>query len=150
MDGTWESRQLLFVYGSLLLPTGDAAVDGAMAKTQSLGMGYILGRLYDLGEYPGAKYCPQGEAKLPPKVWGRLLGISEPGPVFAVLDRYEGFNRAAPLESEFSRSTTAVVLPEEERTVMAQVYFYNPHVRGKKLISGGDFLAYRHGKELRR
>ena len=151
MTQPWETRNLLFVYGSLLIPTGLPDVDAVMSgKTVSLGLGYIHGRLYDLGDYPGAKFSLQGESKLPPKVWGRLLGLPDPDPVFAVLDRYEGFDRARPLESEFARSTAAVVVPEAERTYMAQVYFYNPQVRGKKLIPSGDYLAHKHAKESRR
>lgn len=153
-DPSWETRQLLFVYGSLLLATGEAPVDEILSgKSRSLGMGYIHARLYDLGEYPGAKpFKPlaPGKVKLPPKVWGRLLAFPDPDPVFAVLDPYEGFDRRAPLTSEFVRSTAAVILPEAGRTLMSQVYFFNPPVEGKKPIPSGDYLAFKHAKETRR
>jgi gamma-glutamylcyclotransferase (GGCT)/AIG2-like uncharacterized protein YtfP len=143
----WETRQLLFVYGSLLLPTGDAAVDGALSRAESLGLGHIHGRLYDLGDYPGARYAAPGSARVPPKVLGRLLGIAEPDPFFQVLDRYEGFDRSRPLASEFVRSTTAVSLVESGRTVLSQVYFYNAETRRKPLIASGDYLAFRQARE---
>lgn len=140
---TWDKRQLLFVYGSLLLPTGDPAVDGALARAHSLGLGHIHARLYDLGDYPGATYAAPGSAQVPPKVLGRLLGIADPDPFFQVLDRYEGFDRSKPLASEFVRSTTAVTLLESGGSVLSQVYFYNLDTRGKRLIPSGDYLAYR-------
>lgn len=143
MSEDWETRQLLFVYGSLLLPTGDAEVDAALSQARSLGLGHIHGRLFDLGEYPGAKYAAPGSAKIPPKVLGRLLGIPDPDPFFQVLDRYEGFDRSRPLTSEFVRSTTAVTLVESGRTVLSQVYFYSLGTRGKQPIPSGDYLAFR-------
>ena len=54
----WETHQLLFVYGSLLLPTGDAGVDAAVASGVPLGEAWMPGTLHDLGEYPGAKLRP--------------------------------------------------------------------------------------------
>lgn len=147
MTDAWDTRQLLFVYGSLLLPTGDPIVDETMSKAQGLGLGQIHARLYDLGDYPGAKYSAPGTAKLPPKVLGRLLGITNPDPFFQILDRYEGFDRTKPLTSEFVRSTTAVTLVESGRTVLSQVYFYSPHTRGKKLITSGDYLAFKQERD---
>jgi gamma-glutamylcyclotransferase (GGCT)/AIG2-like uncharacterized protein YtfP len=147
MTDAWETRQLLFVYGSLLLPTGDPMVDEAMSKSRSLGLGHIHARLYDLGAYPGAKYSAPGASKSPPRVLGRLLAIADPGPFFQVLDRYEGFDFSQPRASEFVRSTTAVTLKESGRTVLSQVYFYSPHTRGKQEITSGDYLEYLQAKE---
>jgi len=127
-----ETRQLLFVYGSLLLPTGDPAVDGALSGARSLGWGRIHARLFDLGDYPGAQYAAPGSAQVGPKVIGRLLGIADPDSCLQVLDRYEGFDRARPLASEFVRTISAVSMVETGRTVLAQVYFY-----------GGDIGASR-------
>jgi gamma-glutamylcyclotransferase (GGCT)/AIG2-like uncharacterized protein YtfP len=54
-----DSGRLLFTYGTLMLTTGIAAVDAATRDAgESLGRGFILGRLFDLGEYPGAVPLP--------------------------------------------------------------------------------------------
>jgi gamma-glutamylcyclotransferase (GGCT)/AIG2-like uncharacterized protein YtfP len=139
--------QLLFVYGSLLLPTGEPLVDEAMAKARSLGLGRIHASLYDLGDYPGAQYSAPVEGGVPPKVHGRLLGITDPDPFFQVLDRYEGFDRAQPLTSEFIRSTTTVTLVDSGRTVFSQVSFYRAALQGKTPIASGDYLAFKQARD---
>lgn len=154
---SWETGQLLFVYGSLLLPTGDAPVDDALSShSRPLATGYIHACLYDLGDYPGAKpyaspsASPPGDGPGPPKVRGRVIGLADPDAVFAVLDAYEGFDSRSPSTSEFVRTAAAVILPETGRTLTAQVYFYNPPVEGKTPIPSGDYLTYRQAKETRR
>lgn len=147
MSDDMPGGQLLFVYGTLLLPTGEPLVDAAMSQARSLGLGRIHARLYDLGDYPGAKYCAPGKSGIPPMVLGRLLGIADPEPFFQVLDRYEGFDPAKPLASEFVRSTTAVTLVDSGRTVFSLVYFYRPDTRGKPLIASGDYLAFKHARD---
>lgn len=169
----WETHQLLFVYGSLLLPTGDAGVDAAVASGLPLGEAWMPGTLHDLGEYPGAKPIPDtgaagaeaaaavgagaaGEAASGagaagngagdpgrPRIRGRLLGFPTPEPAFAALDRYEGFDPASPESGEFARVLAEVVLAESGRTVTAQVYLYMHPVAGKAPIPDGDYLAYR-------
>lgn len=148
---SWDTRNLLFVYGSLLLPTGEAEVDETLAVSSlSLGVGYVRGRLYDLGEYPGAKPLPPDASGDSDKVWGRLLALIHPDAVFAVLDRFEGYDYQSPLTGEFVRSTTTVILPEADRIVQSQIYFYNPPVDEKQCIPSGDYLAFKYSKETRR
>lgn len=162
----WETHQLLFIYGSLLQPTGDAGVDAAVASGVPLGAAWMHGTLHDLGEYPGAKPLPDvhpapgagtagagtaGEATAGarataagmPRIHGRLLGFPAPEPAFAALDRYEGFDPASPESGEFARVPAEVVLAEPGRTVTAQVYLYMPSAAAKAAIPGGDYLAYR-------
>lgn len=158
IDPAWETRQLLFVYGSLLLPIGDDAVDAAVASGIPLGEAWMRGTLYDLGEYPGAKPVPDprsipasgagtpgagGYGPGAPRILGRLLGFPDPEPAFAVLDRYEGFDPGSPESGEFARAPADVVLAGSGRRVTAQVYLYVPPTAGKALIPSGDYLAYR-------
>src|SRR6187549_1849710 len=50
-----EPEHLLFTYGTLMLTTGIPEVDAVLQDAgTSLGRGWIRGRLFDLGEYPGA------------------------------------------------------------------------------------------------
>lgn len=148
-DGeSWDARNLLFIYGTLLLPTGEADVDEALSVSSlSLGVGFFQGRLYDLGEYPGAKPVSPGASGDSDKVWGRLLGLIHPDAVFALLDRFEGYDYQSPLTSEFVRSTITVTLPDSNRTVQSQIYFFNPPVSENRYIPSGDYLAFKFSKE---
>ena len=145
-----DTRNILFVYGTLLLPTGDAPVDMALsASARSMGRGYVHGLLFDLGEYPGATGLPPGDAETPRKVWGALLKLSDPDAVFSALDAYEGFDMRSPSTSEFIRTTTEVMLPESGNIFMSQIYFYNFPITGRKIISSGDYLAFKQAEETR-
>jgi gamma-glutamylcyclotransferase (GGCT)/AIG2-like uncharacterized protein YtfP len=143
-----DSGSLLFAYGSLLLPTGLAAVDAALARwTRPLGPAFMQARLYDLGPYPGLKPLdvfrdgPRGSRQ--PRVKGRLLLLLDPAQALAALDRYEEFHRRAPEKSEFIRAVAPVTWGK--RTVVAQVYFYNRSARGRRRIASGDYLGYARG-----
>jgi len=145
------SSHLLFTYGTLMLTTGIPAVDDAMrAAGASLGRAYVMGDLYDLGEYPGAvPITLEGDAALEedtPKVWGHLLSLKDPAALFAVIDAYEGFDPGNIMASEFVRAETGVYLAGAERAAPAQVYWYNFPVGGRAPIPSGDYLAHWRAK----
>lgn len=157
-DPAWETRQLLFIYGTLLAPTGHSAVDAAVASGLSLGPAYMHGRLYDLGDYPGVQPVREGgtwpadalaraDRESAPRVFGRLLAFSDPDAALAVLDGYEGADPASPYAGEFTRANTDVVLSESGRTVKAQVYLYALSIAGKAPIPSGDYMAYLRGRQ---
>ncbi len=153
---------LLFTYGTLMLTTGIAAVDAATRDAGvSLGRGFILGHLFDLGEYPGAVPVPPAigfphpsieavgvAAAGPlaeedaPKVWGRLIRLDDPAAFYSVIDAYEGFIPGDLAASEFIRAEITVFLPESGQSHASQVYFYNLATEGKPRIPGGDYLAH--------
>ncbi len=147
-----DSRHLLFTYGTLMLTTGIAAVDEAMRKAgKSLGRGFIHGRLYDFGDYPGAVAAGRygtGEgsdgagSEDAPKVWGHLLLLDDPDALFSVLDPYEGFTPADLTGSEFVRALAAVTLPDKSASLEAQIYYYNFSIAGRAPIASGDYLAH--------
>ncbi|HKP95883.1 MAG TPA: gamma-glutamylcyclotransferase family protein [Fibrobacteria bacterium] len=146
---------LLFTYGTLMLTTGIPAVDAATRDAGvSLGRGYILGHLFDLGEYPGAVPWPPPAAAAgegppahedAPKVWGKLLRLKDPAAFYAVIDAYEGFVPGDPA-SEFIRAETTVFLPESGETHAGQVYYYNLETAGRERIEAGDYLAHWQAK----
>ncbi len=146
---TSTGKELFFAYGSLLRETGNLQVDKAMAEAgDNLGRGFIGGRLYDLGEFPGAL---PAEGALPEategQVWGRLIALRDPAAFFAMMDDYEVFLPGQPRESEFIRSKTRIFLPDAATSYTGHVYFYNQSVAGKPIIPNGDYLAYRQAKE---
>jgi gamma-glutamylcyclotransferase (GGCT)/AIG2-like uncharacterized protein YtfP len=164
-----DSGHLLFAYGTLMLTTGIAAVDDAMKNAgTSLGRGWIQGRIFDLGDYPGAVPASGAAAVIAgaagaesgaggfsaigdpeeevPKVWGHLLHLKDPQALFSAIDPYEGFDPADLEGSEFVREETLVTLPGVGKRFMSQVYFYNFPVQGREPIPSGDYLAFWHAK----
>lgn len=168
-----EPELLLFTYGTLMLTTGIPDVDAVLRDAgTSLGRGWIRGRLFDLGQYPGAiaavpetHPAPGAEAKAAgtgasdpaseaeraesggadenaPRIWGRLLHLKDAAGFYAVIDRYEGFDAADLSGSEFVRARTRVYLPGMEEGILSQVYWYNLPVLGRPEIASGDYLAY--------
>lgn len=141
------ASHLLFTYGTLMLTTGIPAVDDAMrAAGSSLGRAYVLGNLFDLGDYPGAvPAAVAGDAALEedaPKVWGHLLSLKDPAALFGVIDPYEGFDAADLAASEFVRAETQAWLAGADRAVAAQIYWFNFPTGGRQAIASGDYLSY--------
>jgi gamma-glutamylcyclotransferase (GGCT)/AIG2-like uncharacterized protein YtfP len=145
-----DPGHLLFAYGTLMLTTGIAAVDEAMRNAgASLGRGYVHGRVFDLGDYPGAVAAegdPDPHDEDAPKVWGHLLHLKDPAALFAVIDPYEGFDAADRAGSEFVRAETRVFLPGSGGGMRSQVYWYNFPIAGKTAIASGDYLAHWNAK----
>jgi gamma-glutamylcyclotransferase (GGCT)/AIG2-like uncharacterized protein YtfP len=143
---TPDPRHLLFAYGTLMLTTGIPHVDAALRDAgPSLGGGWIHGRLFDLGDYPGAVAAgPTASAgeEDSPKIRGHLLHLKDPASFYAVIDAYEGFVAADPAASEFVRMETRVYLPGTEQGISCQVYWYNLPTHGRSEIASGDYLAY--------
>ncbi len=139
------SSHLLFTYGTLMLTTGIPAVDDAMRSAGvSLGRAYAHGRLFDLGEYPGAVAASvaQPADEDAPKVWGHLLRLTDPAALFAVLDSYEGYDPGDIQASEFVRAETEIRFSGTGATARAQVYWYNFATESREAILPGDYLAH--------
>ena len=64
--------QYLFVYGTLLPELAPAKMAKAVARLKLVGTATIRGRLYDLGNYPGARLGGGG------RIRGRVFEV-EPG-----------------------------------------------------------------------
>ena len=125
-------EHLLFAYGTLMLTTGIPHVDAALRDAGTiLGVGWIHGRLFDLGEYPGAVACaPAGHgAADAPKIQGRLLHLKDPAAFYRVIDRYEGFEAEDPAASEFVRAQTRVYLPGMDQGILCHVHPWSVNLR---------------------
>lgn len=130
----------LFVYGTLL--TGSLPRDLRRLlrlHCRPAGEAYIHGKLYDLGDYPGAVPATDADQR----VYGALLRLRAPGRCLPHLDRYEAYRPGTPQDSEFVRiQVTAYRLPGR-RPVPAWAYFYNRPVRAFPPISSGDYRKRR-------
>lgn len=125
----------LFVYGTLRR----GYEPHSYLRRQSarfLGDGIISGRLYDLGEYPGAvpSKSPGDEIR------GELYELLDPKAHLRILDEVEEFDPEHPEKSLFVRRPAEVRLKSGER-VKAWVYFLPRKPRNARLIAGGDFAA---------
>ncbi len=130
--GPVATPRFLFVYGTLL--RGFASLESWRGRVQAefAGRGRIKGKLYDLGEYPGAI------ADSEHLVRGEVYELRSPGDALNILDEYEAFFPLHPERSLFVRAVTPVVMADG-REMEAWVYFYNGQVDERKLMAGGDY-----------
>ncbi|MGA8006473.1 MAG: gamma-glutamylcyclotransferase family protein [Burkholderiales bacterium] len=128
--------QFLFVYGTLRSDFGHPMAAALGMSTTRVGRAWSRGRLYDVGEYPGAV----ASASPADRVVGELHRI-EPGreaALFAQLDRYEGWDPDRPSEREYLRVRTQVE-SEAGEAVEAWLYLYNRSTEGLAPIDSGDY-----------
>ncbi len=130
--GPVATPRFLFVYGTLL--RGFASLESWRRRVQAefAGRGRIKGKLYDLGEYPGAI------ADAEQVVRGEVYELRGPANAVSILDEYEGYFPLHPKRSLFVRTVTPVIM-DDGRETKAWVYFYNGPVDERKLIAGGDY-----------
>ena len=105
-----------------------------------VGRGAIQAKLYDLGEYPGAKPDYRHRVK------GELYRLPNETKALAVLDDYEDFVALRRHSSLFVRETAEVAL-EDGRTEIAGVYFYNRPVDESHLIPDGDYKSWARSRK---
>ena len=126
----------LFVYGTLMhgMPFPMAAF---LEQNAVFGEeGWLPGRLFDLGGYPGLVYLPQQKNR----VHGHVFGLTNPEMVLAKLDAYEMYYPEAPERSEYLR----VPVPVETSfgLVDCQTYVFNRLVEGLMEIPDGNWLGW--------
>ena len=118
----------LFVYGSLRSDSGHPAHRYVSDAFLLLGPARVPGKVYDLGDYPGA--VPAGNDCF---ILGEVYRLKE-GADFntaaALLDEYEGLNETPPL---FRRAQVSVYTADGS-TTEAWIYWYNGSVAGKPWI----------------
>ena len=104
-----------------------------------MGQGEIEGRLYNIGNYPGAVKSSSVH-----KIYGQIYKVIN-ADILAELDRYEDYNESNPQKSLFIRKAV-LVKGENGKVHRAWVYFYNRPVRLKKIIKTGNYKKFRKAK----
>jgi len=107
------------------------------------GRATIQAKLYDLGEYPGAKPDHQHQVK------GELYRLTRPAEALTLLDGYEDYVSLRPPDGLFVREQAQVTL-EDGHTETAWVYFYNRPVDESHLILDGDYRSWMRRRNERR
>ena len=124
----------LFLYGTLKPDAADCEIADIVSHLRSVGKGYVPGRLYDLGEYPGAVVDPSANTF----VGGLLVEAPTDKALFEALDRYEEFDPSNLRASLFIRKKTKVRLADG-RSVEGWIYVYNRDPGKAPLIRGGNY-----------
>jgi gamma-glutamylcyclotransferase (GGCT)/AIG2-like uncharacterized protein YtfP len=136
-----DGGQYLFVYGTLLPGAAPPEIAPIVARLQAVGDGFIRGRLFDLGEYPGVVLDETGE-----EIPGKIFRLPQEPEVLKRLDEYEEFNAVQPEGSLFVRKQWPVIRRDGNRKLICWVYVYNPHAGTAPTITPGDFPKSRNGR----
>lgn len=126
----------LFIYGSLLETDNEF---GRYLKQHATiyKPGKFKGKLYDVGEYPGAIYLPDTDYK----VHGIIIKLNDVKEALNVIDDYEGFGDDQLQPNLFIRKLLTVQTNDEN--VKCWVYLYNHPTTHLKQILSGDYLGYK-------
>ena len=128
------SPATLFTYGTLMRLTGHAMARRLQSQSAYVGTGWIGGRLYALGRYPGVVLsgAPLDRA------YGEVVRLANPARALAWLDDYEGCGPAQPEPHEYERVVVPVTLCSGA-VLDAWVYAYKGPVSRARRIPDGRF-----------
>jgi gamma-glutamylcyclotransferase (GGCT)/AIG2-like uncharacterized protein YtfP len=127
-------KDYLFAYGTLAEIHPPQKIATTVKRLKYVGDGFIFGRLYDLGEYPGAIL----ESESRNKVFGKIFEVPPDRTVLKRLDGYEGFDPLRPARSLFIRRRTTLSRCDQP-PLTGWVYEYNGSVNSQLVIKGGHY-----------
>ncbi|RZM12807.1 MAG: gamma-glutamylcyclotransferase [Pedobacter sp.] len=122
----------LFVYGTLRNTYDNPMAQLLRQNARLIGHGYIPGRLFDLGWYPGATYEPDSQYR----VWGDVFELSDES-ILKQLDDYEGIDNHP--DDEYVRRDVPVQMEQEQ--VRCQMYVFLKADGQQILIESGNYLS---------
>lgn len=115
----FQVMEYLFVYGTLL-DTDNQAAQILKSNAHFYAEGYFHGKLFDLGDYPGAVLCDNPQEK----VFGHIFELAKPLIILQFLDKYEETGDLFPEPHEFIRLKTAIFTKNKEK-LSCWIYLYN-------------------------
>src|SRR5574339_636591 len=132
----WErcpAVALLFVYGTLRRGFNHPMARLLALHARYVGAGWLNGRLYHLGRYPGVIFSHR------PDDWvrGDLYEMNAPPRLLSRLDRYEGVDTDRKRLAEYQR-LIAEIRRGDGATQQAWVYCYRLPVNRLKRLGFGD------------
>jgi len=120
----------LFVYGTLL--DDDNEFGRYLEHNCSF---YAKGRLYDIGEYPGAV----ADALRPGYVYGSIYIMNDATETLKLLDDYEGFGEEQEQPNLFVREVIEVEI--DVKKLACWVYLYNLATDNYPPVLSGKYLS---------
>lgn len=132
-------KRYLFSYGTLLPKRAPTEIAPVVRRLRHVGRGKVRGRLYDLGEYPGAVLTKTG-----PAIVGQIFELPDDPEVLEKLDEYEGFDPARSRGSLFVRKRRLVNIDGGRQKVWCWIYVYNRRPGNAPAVAGGDFSKLRN------
>lgn len=133
----------LFVYGTLEPAHAPTEIAVAVRRLRPVGSGSVRGRLYDLGEYPGAIVSRTSRSVIS----GKVFELPEDDQVLSSIDTYEGFDPDHPQDSLFVRKRWPVTLADGSR-MTCWIYTYNRKLGDARLNTSGSYTP-RNGSRKR-
>lgn len=126
----------LFVYGSLMReargPMGARERGRLEAEADYVGRGWVAGRLFNLGAYPGLIAAGIRDER----VSGDVFRLAREAVTLAWLDVYEGIRPEAPGRAPYRRVIRAIDMVDGRR-IEAWLYLYRgPGPRWRQIHSG--------------
>jgi gamma-glutamylcyclotransferase (GGCT)/AIG2-like uncharacterized protein YtfP len=131
-------REYLFLYGTLIPGRANDEMAELVWKLQRIGSAYVQGRLYDLGEYPGAILDSSSDTT----IRGEVFEVTGKQDILASLDSYEEFNPNDLESSLFVRRQSPVTL-SDGRKLNCWLYVYNRNPEAAPLVIGGNYEKYK-------
>lgn len=127
-----EKSNYLFVYGTLLNEQNEFAIY-LKQNCKFYAHGKFKGKLYDLGEYPGAILDESGINY----IYGSILELKNTMDVLKNIDNYEGFGEDEDQPNLFVREM--IDIETDNGLINCWVYLYNLPVGGFRLIDSGRY-----------
>ena len=131
------TNDYIFLYGTLLPELAAGNLRPLLARLEPVGRGSVPGRLYDLGDYPGAVF----DESAPSSVHGRVFVLAGRD-ALREFDAYEGYDERDDSESLYRRVRQMVTL-EDGNKLTCWMYAYNRDPRSAPVVPGGDYLVRR-------
>jgi len=123
----------IFFYGTLMQEFAPPELE--IHKLEFIGEGFVYGKLYDLGAYPGVILSDSSENK----VFGEIFRLPSEQEL-EKFDQYEGFYLNDPEKSLFVRKIVPAYL--HDRKLDCWIYEYNWEIEFAELIESGNFKEY--------
>ncbi len=127
--------EYLFVYGLLRKGFGTDMSRFLEKNATWLGLGYVHGRLFDLGKYPGLVIDKKSEGR----VKGDVYLVRDPN-VLKILDDFEGIGPGYTYPYEYSRVKGQIFL--YDKSVDGWLYEYAHELGAQREIASGDYAEY--------
>jgi len=131
-----QNNEYLFVYGTLLDEQNKFTIY-LKQNSNFYSKGRLKGKLYDLGEYPGAVLDEPSDGY----IYGSIVRLINLDETLKYLDDYEGFGDDEEQPNLFLREIALV--ETDNGLVDCWIYVYNLSVEGFWLIESGDYRTYK-------